>query len=746
MSIANSESVREQLDRILASNQFRAAPRQSAFLRFVVDESLTGRSADLKETLIAIQVYGKPADYDPRVDSTVRVEAAKLRQRLAAYYEGAGAGDRLRLSIPKGGYQVRIEEPGSDSEPAQAARYQFPLRAAAAATVALAAVWILWPRPGSHRSPVLREIHRLTALGAYATDPAISPEGDFAVYSSDRDSSGVLNLWRHPLDGGAPVRLARSGVNHREAAISPDGRHVVFRSDNEGGQLYVMPAAGGEPRRVGETGGARNPRIGGPEGRGLVYWVPRDQETPDYGRVFLTSTQPGSLSPVPLFGDFAHAAWPIWSGDGRHVLALGTWHSDVPEKEFDAWVVELEGRYPKGPPVKTGLFPLLKAKGIYRNTWERTLVEVSDWRDGWLYLTAPSRESRDLFRVELPEPGGRVQGDPQRLTSGASAIRGISIGAAGKSLAFVPMESSDNLYSLELPDRSGEPAGEPYRHTIETGINFRAAVAPSGKAAVWERRATEAVGEVWSLDLAAGLRRNLTAAKPAARTHPILSSNGDTVAYRVLEPGSEPIYVQPAAGGPEKRICANCGTPSDWTADGRYIFYITGGNPAIIGMLDTTTGAHGDLIRHPTFQLHGVRARVNNLGDGWVAFYAVNSPRTRQILLARLTRWKPAAAKDWIPVTDGTQWDQSPAWSPDGRTLFFTNRHDGFRCIMARTMDPITGQPAGPAWALRHFHASSQTLMLSAPQRGADALWAAGNRLYFMLDDRRSSVWLASLD
>ncbi|MDX1979587.1 MAG: hypothetical protein SFV51_04905 [Bryobacteraceae bacterium] len=736
---------RQVLDRILSSRQFLNAPRQAAFLRFVVEESLAGRGNDLKETLIATQVYEKAADYDPRIDSTVRVEAIKLRQRLAAYYEGPGANDPFRLSIPKGSYRVVIEpaEPTVETnDPSQ--RFQLPVQAWALAIPVLAAVWHFLPagKPPVDAAPILRDVQRLTALGSYATGAAISKDGSFAVYATDRDSGGVLNLWRHPLDGGAPVRLTRSGVNHREPAISPDGKQIVFRADSDGGVLYVMPAAGGEPRRIPESAGAHDPRLGGRDSRSVLYWTPRDRETPDYGRVYLASTEPQAPWPVLLFGDFAHASRPIWSGDGRLVLALGTWHSNIPDKEFDAWVVDLDGRYARGAPVKTGLFPLLRAKGLYRTIRERSGIEVSDWRDEWLYFTAPSGESRDLFRVRLPA-AGRVEGDPQRMTFGAGSISGISLAGDGSTLVFLRPESSYNLHSVQV-SAPGEPAGEPFRHTIETGVNFRVAVAPTGNSAVWERQQPGAGNQVWHLGLATGVRRNLKGGSPAVRSHAILSPSGDTVAYRVADPDFQPIYAQ-APDGTERRICDNCGTPADWTADGRHILYITGGTPSVIGLLHASTGAHGDLISHPNYNLNGARARVNANGDGWVAFYVDNSPRSRQILLARLNKWRPAEPRDWVPVTDGTEWDQSPAWSPDGRTLYFTNWHDGFRCIMARGVDPATGRPSGPAWAVRHFHGPSQTLMLSLSLRGVDALWAAKDRLYFMLDDRRSDLWLGSI-
>src|SRR5262249_14142377 len=151
-------------------------------------------------------------------------------------------------------------------------------------------------------------------------------------------------------------------------------------------------------------------------------------------------------------GDFAHAAYPLWSEDGKYVLTLGTWHSDVPEKEFDAWIVEIEGSHSKGSPKKTGLFPALRAKKLYRTLGERPRIEVADWRDGWLYLTLPAGEGMDLFRIRLRPDVGTIQGDPQRLTVGAGSVRGPRVAKDGK-IAFARTDIAYDLFSLAVPSR-----------------------------------------------------------------------------------------------------------------------------------------------------------------------------------------------------------------------------------------------------------------------------------------------------
>src|ERR1044071_178261 len=98
------EPLRRQLARVLASRAFARSERLSRLLRFVVERHLEGRDTELKESLIAVEVFGRPPDYDPKLDSIVRSEAARLRSRLIEYYVGEGSRDPVVIELPKGGY------------------------------------------------------------------------------------------------------------------------------------------------------------------------------------------------------------------------------------------------------------------------------------------------------------------------------------------------------------------------------------------------------------------------------------------------------------------------------------------------------------------------------------------------------------------------------------------------------------------------------------------------------------------
>lgn len=102
--IPSSAGVVTHLEEICRSRAFAASPKLREFLRYVVFETLAGHTNGLKEYAVAASVYGRGEDYDPQVDSTVRVEAGRLRRKLQSFYETECRSSGLRIEIPKGTY------------------------------------------------------------------------------------------------------------------------------------------------------------------------------------------------------------------------------------------------------------------------------------------------------------------------------------------------------------------------------------------------------------------------------------------------------------------------------------------------------------------------------------------------------------------------------------------------------------------------------------------------------------------
>lgn len=103
-SVERVAAIRDSLERAIDSESMQNAPQLARFLRFIVEETLAGRSAELKGYTIATQALGRPSDFDPQIDPIVRVEAMRLRRVLDAYYENEGKRDPIRLRVPRGAY------------------------------------------------------------------------------------------------------------------------------------------------------------------------------------------------------------------------------------------------------------------------------------------------------------------------------------------------------------------------------------------------------------------------------------------------------------------------------------------------------------------------------------------------------------------------------------------------------------------------------------------------------------------
>jgi serine/threonine-protein kinase len=140
---------------IVASEFFASAARPRSFLEFVIGQTLAGKQAFIKESVLGSEVFGREPNYDPRADAIVRVEATKLRARLADFYAGPGKSDAVLIEIPKGSYIPRftLREPAGN--PRGARFHPRILTAAAVAALVIASgVWVVFrkaPRDSDQR-------------------------------------------------------------------------------------------------------------------------------------------------------------------------------------------------------------------------------------------------------------------------------------------------------------------------------------------------------------------------------------------------------------------------------------------------------------------------------------------------------------------------------------------------------------------------------------------------------------------
>jgi hypothetical protein len=107
--VVELEANQTQVQRIIQSKAFRTSEVHRNLLNYLAEKSLSGMADSLKEYTVGLDVFAKPASYDPRQESVVRMHVARLRQKMAEYYRTEGAGDPVIVDVPKGGFRVTFE-------------------------------------------------------------------------------------------------------------------------------------------------------------------------------------------------------------------------------------------------------------------------------------------------------------------------------------------------------------------------------------------------------------------------------------------------------------------------------------------------------------------------------------------------------------------------------------------------------------------------------------------------------------
>jgi hypothetical protein len=105
-----SESIQQQIKRIVHSEQFRSSEVLRRLLTFLSEKSIAGEADNLKEYVVAIDGLGKSSTYDPQHNSAVRIQMGRLRQRLAEYYRSEGKNDPMIVDLPKGRFRLTFEQ------------------------------------------------------------------------------------------------------------------------------------------------------------------------------------------------------------------------------------------------------------------------------------------------------------------------------------------------------------------------------------------------------------------------------------------------------------------------------------------------------------------------------------------------------------------------------------------------------------------------------------------------------------
>jgi hypothetical protein len=222
---------RVELDAVLQSEWFRRSPKISRFLSYVCEKYFDGKSDEISEYAIAIEVLGRDSNFDPQTDAIVRVDAHHLRKRLKSFYENEGKDHEIELVIPPGKYTPRfvhrlqvVSGAGKAKQP-PVPKSPFPLWMVGAAIVVIGALALSAMRPRKSERPV------------------VVPGGDeIRILAGDRpeytDKSGRVWLADRFFSGGSTFHR----THDIRRTLDPD----IFKFGREGQFAYDIPLKPGE--------------------------------------------------------------------------------------------------------------------------------------------------------------------------------------------------------------------------------------------------------------------------------------------------------------------------------------------------------------------------------------------------------------------------------------------------------------------------------------------------------------------
>jgi eukaryotic-like serine/threonine-protein kinase len=396
------------------------------------------------------------------------------------------------------------------------------------------------PPPEGSKDFTLR---RLTELPGLEGQPDLSPDGRQVVYSSA--ASGNRDLYVMRTDGGRAINItAGSPADDEQAAFSPDGERLVFRSSRDGGGLFVMGATGESVRRL--TDGGFDPAWS-PDGTQVAYSM--EAVIDPYQRdvvaaLWIVDVATGEKR-QRLPGD---AVQPAWSPDGRRIAY---WANTVGQR--DLWTVSLE----RGEPVAV------------------TADAATDWSpewspDGrWLYFSSDRAGGMNLFRVAIDPATGGASGAPEQMTTSVGNLGWFRFSADGRRLVAAAYERSAELHLYHLTPGAA-PTLQPLR-TLHPRFLQWCTVSPDGE---WLACATIGTPEDLVLLRADGSELRRLTDDPFKDRNVSWSHDGTRLAFYSTRSGAWNLWTVRADGSELRRIADTPETgAAAWSVDGQRLTF-----------------------------------------------------------------------------------------------------------------------------------------------------------------------------
>jgi len=689
-------------------------PRTDVFsLGVMLYEMATGRRpfrGDTKASIISAILRDSP--------ESVTDLAPQMPRHLGRIVKRCLAKDPLRryqtaLEVRNELEELKREIDTGETLPASAVsgvmsgptRRKPPIGIAAGVIVAAVAiaVWFLLTRgrvepKAAAEEPIQGTFTRLTSDAAPEVDVSLSPDGKDLAYASP--AAGNWDVWVQRVGGHNPINLTKDSPGDDDQPVfSPDGEKIAFRSERDGGGIYVMGATGESVRRLTETG--CNPAWD-PSGREIAYAT--ECFASPYGRsgtsqLWVVETATGKTRKI-FDGD---AVQPSWSPDGSRIAY---WAVPRGSGQRDIWTIPAGG----GDPVAV------------------TSDAAMDWNPVWspdgryLYFVSDRSGNMNLWRVPIDQASGRATGPAQAITTGVSAwSMNPSFSADGKRLAYVSQSEVANMSRLPFDPGAGKAAGPSQPVFRVSGFLETCEVSPDGASLACMRRDPKESIVVMRSD---GTDARELVGGDSKNRFPRWSPDGKTLAFYSDRSGGYEIWMVRPDGSDLRRISD---TPDRstiyavWSPDGAKVLgqELRGEAPLIFDA-DKPYGEQTPEQIPPVAE-----------GDGFLGYWSWSN---RDVLAGLLV--SPSAGFDGIGTYDMksgshrifTKTGGTPFWLSDGRRLIYG---DGPSLML---LDTATGR----AKEIASFGAD--TLSASSLSLPRD-----DSAIYYSLNIVEADAWLMEL-
>ena len=459
------------------------------------------------------------------------------------------------------------------------------------------------------------------------------------------------DLYTAHRDGGAVRRLTVEIGEESHPAFSPDGRYIAYTGTYGGNaDVYVIPSAGGQPQRLSYHPGPDIVRGWSPDGTSVLFTSPRHLTYQRGGQLFTVALTGGLPQPLPMPIAYDGA----WSPDGQRIAY----------QPFPSGYSGRSGwrRYRGGTTPPIWIFDL-ESHEIERIPDAGVNDRHPMWIGDRIYFVS---DRDDVFNLWSYDP---ATGTLDQLTHHRD---GDIMSAAGSGDAIIyARDGRLHLYdlaarkarTLAIDIKADLPEARP-RWVDGSKFITDTALAPDGSRAVFSSR-----GEIVTVPARSGGIRNLTGSPGAHDRSPLWSPDGRTIAYLSDASGEYELVLAPQDGLGPRRTIPLAGAPAYYwlrafTPDGRTLLYED--NHLHLYALDLRSGRSRLIDRHARRWFPpGFEVAVSPDGS-WIAYSRVGANYLRQLFLYNL------GTGSRITVGDGLAGMGTPAFSRDGRYLYFT--------------------------------------------------------------------------